>query len=110
MINGGRAEVEICIKASFKTRCFGIELSVAQSIVQTIIDVVSSEQVKDGVAVLSLLGFSVKDGVETGAKSLLQLIKWVRGRKIKKITVNDRETSIIIIDDDELGFRSFLYA
>lgn len=101
VVNGGRAEVEISVKASFKTGCFGIELAVVQSIVQNIIDVVSSEHVKDGVAVLSLLGFTVKDGVETGARSLLQLIKWVSGRKIKKIIANDKETSVIIIDEEE---------
>jgi hypothetical protein len=101
VINGGRAKVAINVKASFKTGCFGVELSVVQGVIMNIIDIVTSDQVVNGVELLGLLGLSIPKSRKYVKTSLLNLIKWINGRSIKKIIRKDDGTSTIIIDDDE---------
>ena len=80
ILNGDRARVSVNVKGSFKTGCFGFDLSVSQSVMQSLLNLASSQSVQSAADIASILGFCGGSGM-----GLLRVIKWIRGRKIEKI-------------------------
>jgi hypothetical protein len=55
-------------------------------------------------ALLSVLGFTVKDAAVLGGKGVLQAVRWLKGRRIaRKIVLADGNTEIIADDGDKLA-------
>lgn len=95
-LNGERARISVNVKGSFKTGCFGFDLSVSQSLLHSLIDFGLRQEVQSAAAIVTLLGFggSIKNG-------LVQIIRWIRGRKIDKIEVEESK-AVLFIGDESL--------
>lgn len=102
IFNKGRAMVGINVKCSFKTGCFGIDLSINQDIIKNLLSCFKDESIINGATLLAYLGFANPAAVKTG-KGLLHVIKWLRNRDIKKIDMGDNGIATLYIDDDILA-------
>lgn len=96
LLNKDCAKITLNVKGSFKTGSFGFELSVAQDLLQSILNFGSKSEIQSASAIATLLGFSVTSGV-----GLIQAIKWIRGRKIDKVEIKDSIVTLYI-DDEHL--------
>ncbi len=72
-INGGRTEPRLNVKASFKTGCFKIDFSSFQDI---------ATKFKDLLAGQTSTALANAGGIVMTVVGLVQLIKWIAGRKI----------------------------
>lgn len=102
VINDGRAQVAVQVKATFKTGCFGIELDVLQSFLQHAHNLFSNESVASAKELLEWLGL-VQDNAGkliAGGGGLLWLIKKIRGRKLNQVTLLDTGKVRIVMDDE----------
>ena len=99
ILNGSQAQVQVQVHGSFKTGSFGIDLSVVQSFVAQALDFLAEDhKVVGALNLLGLLGFAA--GSSAG---LIRLVRWLKGRTVKKVEISD-ESGIarVITDDDEL--------
>jgi len=107
VLNGDRASISVSVRASFERGSFGIELSTVQSLWDSLSGMLASTEVvtaKELVEWLGLLGLGslCKDG-------LIGFIKWVRGRKIKKVEpLPNRNVKIIIEGDSRIISETLL--
>ena len=99
VLNGSQAQVQVQVHGSFKTGSFGIDLSVVQSFVAQALDFLADDhKVVGDLNLLALLGFAGSGGV-----GLLRLVRWLKGRTIKKVEITDEDNlARVITDDDEL--------
>jgi hypothetical protein len=96
-INGNQSKVAVNVRASFKTGCFGIDLVIVQGWLRDVVDMFNSREVTAAVNILGLLGLS---GTAV-AKSLIGVLKWLRGRKIMRVQrMNDH--AVLFVDEDQL--------
>ncbi|MCW0921395.1 hypothetical protein [Pseudomonas sp. RG1] len=104
VINDGRAQVAVQVKATFKTGCFGIELEVIQSLLQHAHNLFSNESVASAKELLEWIGL-IQDNAGNaiaGGAGLLWLIKRIRGRRINQVVLLDRGRVRVVMDDDAL--------
>lgn len=102
IFNRGRTTVGVNVKGSFKTGCFGIDLSVNQDLINNLLNIFSNEKVVAGSTLLAYLGFTVSVAV-VGGKGLLHVIKWLRNRTITKIDIGTDGLATIHVVDDQLS-------
>ncbi len=106
VLNGEKAEVHLNVRGSFKTGCFGIDLSVVQGIKQALSSVFGGFDVSNATDIVKLLGFA-KDavvdtaGLGTAAYSLISFVRYLKGRKIEKIELNDGLCTVYV-DGDQI--------
>lgn len=98
IFNRGRAEISVNVKGSFKTGCFGIDLSVTQDLLSNLLNFLKTDNVVSGATLIAYLGFGIGVTKTTG-KGLLHVIKWLKNRKISKITIEDDKATIFVSDD-----------
>lgn len=98
VVNGDSAQIQLNVKGTFKTGSFNIDFNVVQDIFGQIVNLFNKPTVIFSIGLLSLLGFSIKDGVV----GLIHLIKWLKNRKIKKITKVGKDKVSIIVEDDKI--------
>lgn len=101
VINDGRAQVSVQVKATFKTGCFGIELEVIQSLLQQAHSLFSHDSVSSAKELLEWLGL-IQDNVgnvAAGVGGLLLLIKKIRGRRINQVVLLDNGKVRVVMDD-----------
>jgi hypothetical protein len=91
-LNGEHTKVSVRVNASFKTGCFGVELSVVQSLVKHAIDFLSGEGITKASGIVDNLF-----GVPLGG-GLVFLIRWLKGRRISKATLLDNGKIRITVD------------
>jgi len=96
ILNGDRARVSVNVKGSFKTGCFGFDLSVVQSFLQNLLNIGSEKSVQSAANIIAFLGFGYG-----ATKGLIQIIRWIRGRKIDKIEMKG-SIAILYIGDEFL--------
>jgi hypothetical protein len=104
VINDGRAQVAVQVRATFKTGCFGIELDVVQTLLQHAHSLFSNEAVANAKELLEWLGLIKENagnvaGVGVG---LLWLIKKIRGRRISQVVLLDNGRVRVLMDDGAL--------
>lgn len=99
LYNRGRAEVAVNVKGSFKTGCFGFDLSVTQDFLHNLFNLLKTDDVIAGATLLGYLGFIATSAVQTG-KGLLQVVKWLRNRPITKIEISSDNKAKIYVDED----------
>lgn len=104
VLNGDAAKVAVNVKGSFKTGSFGIDLALYQSIAPHIVDFFSSKEVQAVSALLGLLGLNAANSISVSRKGLIQVLKWIRGRPIRKVQTTD-STAILTVDDETLGIE-----
>lgn len=81
ILNGEQAKVSVDVHASFKAGSFGIDVGLAQSLWQKVLDLTSGQSVVGIATICTVLGLSAKDGV----KGVIQVIRWLRGRGVTRI-------------------------
>ncbi|NLD09769.1 MAG: hypothetical protein GX667_09320 [Xanthomonadaceae bacterium] len=84
IFNGTKANAKLKVNASFKSGCFGIELSMLVSFWDKTKHIFSEVTLADAKNILEWIGLITGQGSIIGA-SVFGLIKWVNGRKITKI-------------------------
>lgn len=105
ILNGEQAKVVVDVRASFRQGSFGIELDLAQSLWQRVLDLGSSHPVASIGTLAGLLGLSVKDGVI----GLVQLIRWIRGRAIRRIEPIDGGRVRFFVDEESIEVEDRVY-
>ncbi|AZV93566.1 hypothetical protein CBF45_07410 [Bordetella sp. J329] len=97
-----RARVSLNVKASFKTGCFGIELDVAQTLMQQVGALFSAAQAVTAKDLLRWLGFAWENGDKAMVYGggLLWLLKKMRGRPIEHATRLESGKVRIMIDGE----------
>lgn len=84
-LNGDRATVKVNVHA-FRDGSFGIGLEIFQNIVDAIADYLGpGKPIREALDILALLGFTVKDGIESGM-NLIKLIIESHGHKPEAVT------------------------
>ncbi|MDI4089827.1 hypothetical protein QK428_10850 [Pseudomonas aeruginosa] len=97
IINHGRAQLSVQVKATFKTGCFGIELDVVQSLLQAAQSLFAHESIATAKELLEWLGL-----IGSTAGGLLWLIKKIRGRKINQVVLLDNGKVKIVLDNEAI--------
>lgn len=95
VLNGPDSKVSVSVKGSFKTGSFGIDLVLVQGWMKSVVDMFNSREAVAVIGLLALLGLSAKDG----AKGVIGVIKWLRGRAILKVVRTDEHATIYTADD-----------
>lgn len=104
VVNAGRAQISVQVKASFKTGCFGIELDVAQSLLQQAQSLFAHDAVATAKELLEWLGL-IEDHAGkliAGGAGLLWLIKRIRGRRINQVVLLDNGKIKIVLDEEDI--------
>lgn len=102
LYNCGRAEIAVNVKGSFKTGCFGFDLSVTQNFLHNLFNLfnlLKTDDIVAGATLLGYLGFISATTIGFG-KGLLQVVKWLQNRKITKIEMNTDNKATIYVDKD----------
>lgn len=105
IVNGEQAKVSVNVHASFREGSFGIDIETAQSLWQKVLDFTGNHEVVSVVGLMGFLGFTVKDG----AKSLITVIKWIRGRAIQRIEPLTNGNVRFFIDNEHLEVEERVY-
>lgn len=101
ILNGDRAQVRVQVHGSFKTGSFGIDLDVTQAFIAQALDFLANDRrVVGSLNLLALLGFVGATGTCT-YKGVLALLKWLRGRTVRKVEIDDDRGVAKVITDDE---------
>lgn len=97
-----RARVSLNVKASFKTGCFGIELDVAQTLLQQVGALFSAAQAVTAADLLRWLGFAWENGDKAMVYGggLLWLLKKTKGKPIEHATRLESGNVRITIDGE----------
>ncbi len=96
VLYGDLATVNVNVKGSFKTGCFQVDLTLAQSLASQLSTLLTSDQAVAVTQVLSITGFNALNGF-----GLIPFIKWVKNRSIKKITKVGDGKSTVEIDEEK---------
>ncbi|WP_313105303.1 hypothetical protein [Pseudescherichia vulneris] len=99
-IYGKEKRISVKVNASFKAGSFGVDL-IAQStsISSQIIGIFSGNNASAACNIISLVGFGYL-ATKQSYKGLIQLIKWLGPKKIKRIEPTFDSCSTIFIDDE----------
>lgn len=97
VINHGRAQISVQVKASFKTGCFGIELDVVQSLLQQAQSLFAHDGVATAKELLEWLGL-----IGSPVMGLIYLIKRIGSRRINQVVLLDNGKVKIILDNEHL--------
>jgi hypothetical protein len=98
LLNGDQVKVSVDVHASFKAGSFGIDMELAQSLWQKVLDLTSGQSVVGIATICSLLGLSARDGL----KGVVQVIKWLRGRGVTRIEPLEQGVVRLFVGDDHL--------
>ncbi|PWG62852.1 hypothetical protein [Sediminicurvatus halobius] len=79
-LNGDQVRVQVNVRASFRTGCFGIDFSVVQSLSAQLTSFLNSEAVSAAINLVTLLGMG-----GTGAFGLVKAIRRLRGRAPRRV-------------------------
>ena len=93
---GDLATVNVNVKGSFKTGCFQVDLTLAQSIASQLSTLLTSDSAVAVTQILSITGFNAMNGF-----GLIPFIKWVKNRPIKKITKIGHGKSTVEVDEEK---------
>ena len=96
VLYGDLATVNVNVKGSFKTGCFQVDLTLAQTLASQLTTLITSQEAVAVTQILSITGFNALNGF-----GLIPFIKWVKNRPIKKITRIGEGKSTVEIDDEK---------
>lgn len=93
IINQGRANVKVKVRASPTSGSVNIDLSVVQDLISHTRDLLAGTSVTAAVNLIALLGFGA-----TGVGGLMQVIGWARGRDIKAVE-NEQGNAVLQVEE-----------
>jgi hypothetical protein len=100
---GDQVRPQVNVRGSFKTGSFGIDFTLATSLVSKVRDLFAGSDVTaiaNALAILTLLGFVAK----TGNKGLFAVLKWLRGRQIERVQI-DENSAVLHVQGEVLGIE-----
>lgn len=100
-LNDGRARISLRVNASFQSGCFGIDFSVVQSLMGQLVNLFQDPAIVTAKEVTETLGFAYAKGAAATA-GLIQVIKWLRNRPIKRVVLLDTGRARIELDNDQM--------
>ncbi|MBX8484151.1 hypothetical protein [Pseudomonas cichorii] len=98
ILNGEQVKVSVDVHASFKAGSFGIDMELAQSLWQKVLDLAGGQSVVSIATICTLLGFSVRDS----CKGVIQVIKWLRGRGVTRIEPLESGVVRLFVGDEHM--------
>lgn len=98
LLNHGQSKIAINVKASFKTGCFGVELSIVQDALSSFFNFFKNEDVITAATIATLVGLNAKDI----RNSLIGFIKWLKNRKIKQVNLLESGLVKVVLDEDSI--------
>jgi hypothetical protein len=94
IVNNDKAIIRLDVKGSFKTGCFGIDLVGIQGIARSVLNFFSGDDIQSVATIAGLLGFSTGGAII----GLIDVLRWIRNRKITKIEIKEKKARIFIGD------------
>jgi hypothetical protein len=98
-----QVRAQVNVKGSFKSGSFGIDFSLATDLATRVQGFFASDRataIANASTILGLLGITTS----TGCIGVLQVIKWIRGKRIQQIDM--RNTSAVLrIDGEQLDIE-----
>ena len=101
VLNGSSTKLHVKVKGSFKSGCFGIDFSLSQGMWTDFVGLFSSKElsaVASAASILAFLGLTAKDAIV----GLIQVIAWLKNRKISKVIELDDGKIEIHVDDEHI--------
>ena len=96
IVYGDVTQVQVNVKGTFKTGSFQVDFSLVQKLTKQLTSLFNSSEANAAVNILGMLGISVGGG-------LIFFIKWLKNRKIKKITkIDDGSTVSIEVENEKI--------
>ncbi len=102
---GEPGRVKVRVKADVQRGSFDVGIAVhwADSLKDAATAWAMTPQGAGTLAILGLLGFTVKDAALAGGKGVIQVVRWLRGRPVaRQVTLQDGNTTLITNDGDQL--------
>lgn len=96
ILNGDQVKVSVDVHASFKSGSFGIDMDLAQSLWQKVLDLAGSNPASSMATICALLGFSARDAMG----GVVQVIRWLRGRGVTRIEPLDNGVVRLYVNDE----------
>lgn len=103
-----KVKPQVNVKGSFKTGSFGIDFVLATDLLTKVRDLFASDSaaaIANASAILAALGLVTNKT----CKGLLQVLKWLRGRKIQRVETKEN-TAILYVDDDHIEIERAVLA
>lgn len=97
VVNGDRAQIQVKVKASFETGCFGVDFVLVQNFYQSSLSFLQSQPVVGTLALAGLMGV-----VRDASRGLIGLIRWLRGRKISKVEYLDDGKCRLVVEGESI--------
>jgi len=97
-LNGKDSGMQVLVRSDFKTGSFQVDLEIVRSLGEQISILMGSIKQFSAEDILKTIGFAA-DLKTLGAVTLIGLIKYIRGRKVKKGTAIENNNVRIEIDD-----------
>lgn len=100
VLNGDRVKAQTNVRATFKTGCFGIDFNLATDWALKVRELFASNDASafaNAIEILGALGLVAWKG----SKGLIYVIKWLRGRRIKKIETSSNSATLYV-DEEQL--------
>lgn len=97
---GDQVRPQVSVRGSFKTGSFGIDFTLATSLASKMRELFAGNEataVANAIAILGALGIVA----EAGKRGLLSVLKWVRGRQIERVQINE-SSATLFVDGDQL--------
>lgn len=97
---GDQVRPQVNVRGSFKTGSFGIDFTLATSLLGRMRDMLSGNEstaLANAVTILTALGIAAP----RARKGLFAALKWLRGREIRQVRMQDH-TAVLHVDGDEL--------
>lgn len=98
ILNGDQVKVSVDVHASFKSGSFGIDMDLAQSLWQKVLDLAGSNPAVSMATICGLLGFSARDALG----GVVQVIRWLRGRGVTRIEPLENGLVRLFVNDEHL--------
>lgn len=95
--NSGHAKISLKVNASFKSGCFGVDLSVVQGLLEQALGLIKQTPIESAKELVELLGFAAGP-----AFGLIKLIKWLRNRPIREVVVLADGMVEVVVDGDKI--------
>lgn len=98
LLNGEQVRVSVDVHASFKSGSFGIDMELAQSLWQKVLDLASSNPATSIATICGLLGLSAREAFN----GVIQVIRWLRGRGVTRIEPLENGAVRLFVHDEHL--------
>lgn len=99
VLYGKKFRAQVCVKGSFKTGCFGIDFTFAQTLADSFVGLFSNQYIDAALNVAELIGL-VSIGNKKVRNSLISLLNKLKGRQIKRAVELDDGRVLIEVDDE----------